>query len=180
MLKNSELARKVVRVLVKKLPKEKEALLSTGNFIEFLAELYRKSRDARNFFVSPFVPKDKKLEFLRFLMEKFGAPSSVTEVLDYLLDINGFSLLPEMKRLYEHEVERIMRLSRGELYLAEELGDEEVNRIREAIQKALGRELDIEVEYDSSLIGGFVFKTPSFVVDASVRRQLEKLLVHGG
>ncbi|NPA40822.1 MAG: ATP synthase F1 subunit delta [Aquificae bacterium] len=180
MHKNKEIARKVARLIVRKIPKDKNTLMSTGELISFLAKLYIKSRDFRNFFVSPFIPKDRKVSFLQNLIEKFNAPKEVVEVLEYLVDINAFALLPEVKRLYDHEVEKIMRMSKGFLYLAREVDEDEVNRIVDTVQKALGRELDIDVGYDDSLIGGFVLKTSGFVIDASVKRQLERLIIHGG
>jgi len=180
MLKKKEIARKIVRLLVRKLPKEKNSLMATGEFLGFLAGLYRKSRDARNYLVSPFVPKEKKVEFLKDLMGKFQVPEEALEVFSYVIDINAFSLLSEMKRLYDHEVEKLMKMSKGFLYLAREIDKEEVERIVNAIQKALGRELEVEIAYDERLIGGFLFKTSGFVIDTSVKRQLQRLLIHGG
>ncbi len=180
MLKRKEIARKAVRLLVRKLPKDRETLIATGEFVGFLANLYRKSREARNYFVSPFVPKEKKIEFLKGLMEKFKVPGEALEIFEYIVDINAFSLLPEMKRLYDHEVEKLMKMSKGYLYLAKEVDKEEVDRIVDAVQKVLGRELEVQVGYDERLIGGFLFKTSGFVIDTSVKRQLERLLVHGG
>ncbi|RLJ71510.1 F-type H+-transporting ATPase subunit delta [Hydrogenivirga caldilitoris] len=180
MHKSKDIARKAVRLLVRRLPKEKKTLMATGEFISFLAQLYRKSKDARNYFISPFVPKEKKLTLLKEIMNRYEVPSEALEVFDYLLDINALSLLPEMKRLYDHEIEKLMRMSKGFLFLAREIEQKEIDNIVNAIQKTFGRELDIEVGYDSSLIGGFVFKTSGFVVDTSVKRQLEKLLIHGG
>lgn len=180
MLKKKEIARKAVRLLLRKLPKEREVLIATGELLGFLANLYRRSREARNYLVSPFVPKDRKVGFLKDLTNRFNVPEEALEILEYIVDINAFSLLPEMKRIYDHEVERLMRMSKGFLYLAREVDGKEVDRIVEAVQRALGRELEVEVKYDGSLIGGFLFKTSGFVIDTSVRRQLEKLLVHGG
>ncbi len=180
MLKKKEIARKAVRLLIRKLPKDKEILIATGEFIGFLANLYRKSKEARNYFVSPFVPRDKKMAYLQNLMDKFRIPKEIMEIFEYLIDINAFSLLPEMKRLYDHEVERLMKMSKGFLYLAKEIDKEEVDKIVSTIQRILNREIEIEVGYDDKLIGGFVFKTSGFVVDTSVKRQLEKLLIHGG
>lgn len=180
MLKRKDIARKAVRLLVRKLSGNREALVSTGELLGLLSDLYRKNREVRNYFVSPFVPKEHKLSFLKGLMDRFGVPAEALEVFEYIVDINAFSLLAEMKRLYEHELEKLMKMSKGMLYLAKEMDKEEVDKIVSAIQEALGRELEVEVSYDESLIGGFVFKTSGFVVDTSVKRQLEKLLVHGG
>jgi len=81
-------------------------------------------------------------------MERYNVPSEALEVFEYLLEINALSLLPEMKRLYEHEVEKLMKMSKGFLYLAREVSSEDIENITKTIQKALGRELEIEVSYD--------------------------------
>lgn len=180
MLKGKETVRRVVRLLLRKLPKGREALMSVGEFIGFLSEFYRRNREVRNFLISPFVPRERKLELLSRLMERFSVPREALEVFEHMLDTNAFSLLPEMKRLYDHEVEKLMRISKGFLYLPKEMDGEEVGRIVSGIQKALGRELQVEVAYDEKLIGGFLFRTSGFVIDASVKRQLERLLVRGG
>jgi len=180
MLRRKEIARKAVRLLVRRVPRKKEKLIATGEFLGFLAQLYRRSRTFRNYLVSPFIPREKKITYLRELMGRFGVPGETLEIFEYLIDINALSLLPEMKRLYDHEVEKLMRMSKGFLYLARETDRKDVDRIIETIEKALGRELEVEIAYDDHLIGGFIFKTSGFVVDTSVKRQLEKLLIHGG
>ncbi len=181
MLKKKEIARKVVRLLIRRIPKDKKTLISTGEFLEFLAQLYRKNKTVRNFFVSPFVPKTKKLEALEKIMERFSVPyEEIKEVFEYLIDINAFSLFGEIKRLYDHEVERIMKMSKGFLYLAAEIEKTEEEKIVRTLQKTLGKEIEITTEYDPSLIGGFVFKTSGFVLDTSVKRQLDRLLLRGG
>ncbi len=180
MKRNKDLARKLARALAKKSPKDKESLLAVGEFLSILAVLYRKSTEAKHLFVNPFVPKEKKLEVLRELAKRMGVPDEVLEVFGYILEINAFPMISEIKRLYDHEVERIMRVSKGELLLASEVDDEVVEKIASSIKEILKRDIDIEVSYDPSLIGGFVFKTSGFVIDASVKRQLGKLLTVGG
>ncbi len=180
MQRNKELARKVARLVVRKVSKDKTALVSTGELISLLSQLYAKSKDFRNFLISPFISKELKLSFLRTLSQKVNTPQSVMDIIEYLIDINGFALLPEIKRLYEHEVEKIMKMSKGQLYLPSQLDKEDIERIVSTVQKILNRELEIDVNYDEKLIGGFILKTAGFVIDASVKRQLERLLVRGG
>ncbi len=180
MVRNKELARKAVRLLLRKLPKDKESLIGTGDFISLMAELYKRSKDMRNFFVAPEVPHEKKLSLLKAFMDKFGVPSEAVDVFDYLVSINALSLLSEMKRLYDHEVEKIMKMSKGYLYLASPMEEGEIKKIVDSVEKFLNRELEVEVLEDKSLIGGFLFKTSGFVVDVSVKRQLEALSLAGG
>lgn len=180
MLKKKELARKVVRLLVKKLPKEKETILKTGEFLNTLTILYKQDKLTRNFFLSPQVGREAKVKALEELAKNYELPKEVLEVLTYLIDVNAISLVPEIKRLYDIELEKLMKMLKGELILPTALDKEVVERIKEAVKKVLNRDVEVEVSEDPSLIGGFVFKTQAFVLDASVKTQLEKLARVGG
>jgi len=180
MLKKKELARKVVRLLVKKLPKEKETILKTGEFLNTLTILYKQDKLTRNFFLSPQVGREAKVKALEELAKNYELPKEVLEVLVYLIDINAISLVPEIKRLYDIEFEKLMKMLKGELIIPTALDKEVVERIKETIKKVLNRDVEVEVSEDPSLIGGFVFKTQAFVLDASVKTQLEKLARIGG
>jgi len=53
--------------------------------------------------------------------------------------------------------------------------DDQMEEIRRAIAKYLGREPVIEHQIDSSIIGGFVAQAGSVLIDGSVRAQLETI-----
>ena len=180
MLKRKELAKKAVRLIVKKIPKEKDTILNVNAFLGALAHAYRKDKTLRNFFLSPQIDKDKKIKALEALSKKYKTPQEVLEVLEYLIDINAMALIPEIKRLYEIELEKLMRMLRGELILPKKLDKRTLERIRKSINKLLNREIEIEIKEDPSIIGGFVFKTQAYVLDISVKTQLEKLARIGG
>ncbi len=179
MTDRKELARKAVRLLLRKVPKKKSSLIATGEFIALLAELYRRSKEVRNFLVSPFVERKAKLDFLNALAKKLKVPRDAMEIFEYLLDINGFAFLSDVRRVYDHEVEKLMRTTKGTLYLATDLG-RDAKRIVSAIERVVGLELEVDVKVDESLIGGFLFSTHGMVIDASVKRQLERLTLSGG
>ncbi len=179
MHKKKDLARKLVRLILRRIPHKKEELIATGDLIGFLALLYRRIKEVRNFFLSPFIPIETKEKFIKELIRRFEAPEETSEVFRYMIETNSVPLLPEMKKVYDHEVERLMRTSKGHLYLADHLSEEDITRIKEVIQKLLGRDLSLEVSYDPSLIGGFIFKTSGFVVDVSVKRYLSRLITGG-
>jgi len=180
MLKRKELARKVVRLIAKKVPKKKEEILKVDDFLGALSFAYRKDRLIRNFFLSPQVKKEEKEKLLFEMGKRFGVAEEVLEVLKYLIDVNAFSLVPEIKRLYEIEMEKLMNMLKGELRVARRLDKRTLEKIRRTINKLLKRDIELEVKEDPSLIGGFLFKTHAFVLDTSVKSQLERLARLGG
>lgn len=58
---------------------------------------------------------------------------------------------------------------------AHPMSDEEQAGLRERLHKRFGRDIDLEVEVDASLIGGAVIRAQDQVIDGSVRGQLERL-----
>jgi len=180
MLKRRELARKAVRLIVKKVPKEKESILKVDEFLGALSTAYRKDKLLRNFFLSPQIDRNAKVKALESLAKKYGVPKEVLEVLEYLIDINAMALIPEIKRLYELELEKLMGMLKGELILARKPSKKLLEKITKTINNLLNRQIEIEVKEDPSLIGGFIFKTQAFVLDISVKTQLEKLARVGG
>ncbi|MDQ7082618.1 MAG: F0F1 ATP synthase subunit delta, partial [Aquificota bacterium] len=167
MVRDKETARRLAKVLLRRVPRDKLAQPQVSS-LGFLAYIYRKSREFRNFFLSPFVPRESKEKVLSVILEKFSVPKEALEVFQHMVDTHSLSLLPDMKKAYDHEVERIMRMSKGHLYLADDVGEDVVVRIKETLRKVLGRDVEIDVVRDPDLIGGFLFKTSGFVLDTSV------------
>ncbi|MEJ5338540.1 MAG: FoF1 ATP synthase subunit delta [Aquificaceae bacterium] len=176
MTARPEIVRKIAKLLLEKSPKERQELLKLSQLLELLYRLYRSEKDFRGFVLNPTIPKEKKLEFLRSLRERLGIDQRVDEVLDYLLEVNAVPILGEVRRVYDYEVEKLLRLSKALLVLARRVNEQELERIKEVIREFTGRDYEFEVVEDPELIGGFLLKTSSFVLDASVKRGLEGIL----
>ncbi|MCK5824000.1 MAG: ATP synthase F1 subunit delta [Ichthyobacteriaceae bacterium] len=58
---------------------------------------------------------------------------------------------------------------------AKELTDDQFNRIKMQVAKITGKIIDMEIEIDSKLIGGFILKVGDYKYDASVKRSMERL-----
>ena len=48
-------------------------------------------------------------------------------------------------------------------------------RVKQALKKRLGREVELTLEVDPSLIGGAIVRAEDMVIDGSVRTRLEQL-----
>lgn len=171
-----EIIRKVAKLLLEKTQKERQELIKVSQLLELLYRLYKSERDFRGFVLNPTIPKEKKLAFLKGLRERFGIGQGLDEVLEYILDINAIPSLGEVKRVYDYEVEKLLRLSKALLVLARKVSEQEIERIKQVVKNYTGRDYEFEVVEDPELIGGFLLKTSSFVLDASVRRGLEGIL----
>ncbi len=170
-----ENARRVARLLVNKLPKDRESLTKMLDFLTFLSDLYKREREVKDFMLNPLVDTQRKIDYIKSLAERFGPPEESHPALRHLVELGLMPSIGEIRRMFEHEMEKILRLSKGFLIVARPIDKETVERIRQRVSQALGRDISLEVQEDPSIIGGFVVRTPGFVLDASVKRALERL-----
>ena len=181
MKRNIELARKITRLIIGKLPKKKDVFINVHSFFNLVSTLYKKNREFRNFMINPSIPDKKKVALIEGLMKKSKQPQDIKEIFEYIISINAFSVIPDVSRMLEHETEKIMKLSHGKLIIGHKVDKKTISRLSKIVEEKIGRKIELEVEENPDIIGGFIFKTHGFVIDASVKRQLEKLItVKGG
>jgi F-type H+-transporting ATPase subunit delta len=84
-------------------------------------------------------------------------------------------LLPEIHAQYES----LRREAEARVHVlvtsAHPVDDAQAARLGERLKARFGREIDLEVEVDSSLIGGAVIRAGDQVIDGSVRGRIERL-----
>jgi F-type H+-transporting ATPase subunit delta len=96
--------------------------------------------------------------FLLLLIEK-GRPTQLEEI------------VREFEALVAAEEKRLA----VDLTTAYELSDDDAKQILAQIEKQSGRQVEATRSVDPNLIGGFVLRAGSMLVDASVRGRLERL-----
>jgi F-type H+-transporting ATPase subunit delta len=63
-------------------------------------------------------------------------------------------------------------IARASVISATDLSSDAVEKIRDSLSKMTGKEVKLEVEKDTSLIGGIVTKIGDLVLDGSIKTQL--------
>lgn len=81
------------------------------------------------------------------------------------------ALLADALRRVAEEADRRI----AEVRAAVELDDDERRRLSDALGRMTGRQVELRVQVDSSILGGFVATVGDTVVDGSTRRRLEQL-----
>jgi len=123
---------------------------------------------------NPRVGRDRLAELFREIGgAQFDEP--FVNFLRTLGHYDRFELLPEIAAQFEflrREAERRVHVHVTSAYPLEQ---DERDGLVERLKKRFGREIDLEVEVDNSLIGGVVIRTGDEVIDGSVRGRLEQL-----
>jgi F-type H+-transporting ATPase subunit delta len=95
--------------------------------------------------------------------------------LSILAENKRLTLLPEITDLYQRLREEADKLLRVRVVSAFELEEDQATRLKEALARRFEREILLDSEVDSSLIGGAVVYAGGQVIDGSLRDRLTKL-----
>ncbi|MEO8209576.1 MAG: ATP synthase F1 subunit delta [bacterium] len=136
--------------------------------------LINSNKDLELFFVSPIVSKAKKLEVVK---EIFGG--SMSE-----LTMTFMNLLVSRRResLTKGIFEDFINLRKEKEGIVDvfvktsvALNDEEKSNMKKKIDAYTKLKSELNFEIDKNIIGGFVAKINDTILDASIKRQLERL-----
>lgn len=123
---------------------------------------------------SPRLTKTQILDVFR----EVGGESFDERFVNFLKTLSQYrrlALLPDVFAQFEslrREAEERMHVL---VTSAHAMSEEETRHLSERLRQRFGREIDMEVEVDASLIGGAVIRARDKVIDGSVRGQLERL-----
>ena len=92
-----------------------------------------------------------------------------------LADNKRLSLVPDIAVLYRALREEADRLLRCRVVSAFALDEDQATRLKNALAKRFDREILLETEVDSSVIGGAVVYAGGQVIDGSLKDRLTKL-----
>ena len=124
---------------------------------------------------SPLIPADQKAAALSAVAKALGAPDLAQRFVSVLAENRrGGDLARTIT-----EFRALCAAERGALRatatVAAELTDAETKLLAGALRESLGRDVEIEVDIDPSILSGLRLKVGSTLVDASLRSKLDAL-----
>jgi F-type H+-transporting ATPase subunit delta len=110
-----------------------------------------------------------------FLQEGESADSPFNHFVQLLADNGRLPVLPEIGALFEElklESERVLKVR---VRSAAPIEDAEVAKLKEALKRRFGRDIEVSQSVDASLIGGAIIDAGEVVIDGSVSGRLSRL-----
>lgn len=152
-----------------------------GRIAEILGELHQLSdllaehTDLRNALFRPLYPVAERRAVLRSVAERLGSSHTVKNFFTFLVDqrrlVDYDGILAEFERLADDAAGR----AKADVLTASPLDESQQDRLRRALSARTGRDVELDVTVDPSLIGGVIATTGALVFDGSLRTQLTQL-----
>ncbi len=143
------------------------------NMLSFIAAVAHDPT-MRSLLDSPTLSQKQSAElFISVCAEKLNDKGQ--NFIKLLSENDRISLLPEIAALYEHYRAQAEGTIDAEVISADEVSDEQLNKIAASLKQRLGKEVRLTSSVDETLIGGAVIRAGDLVIDGSVRGRINKL-----
>ena len=160
-------ARSYARALIESAPRIEDvsALLDQAGAV---ARAIGSDPRMKEFFGAPGVPREAKQKALDSLAMRAGLDDFGRRFLAVVLANRRLLHLHEILEAAHAELDRVLGVAQAQVRVAAPIGPEDEGRIATALQRSVARQIRIRVAVDESILGGFVARIGSRVIDASV------------
>lgn len=173
-MRSSAAARRYARALFE-LAREASQVDAVRQELDAMAELLASHPEVHDALFRPLHPAEQRRAAFAALGARLGASSMLQHFYFFLVDqrrlLDFDAIHTEFQRLADEATGR----TRAEVVSAAPLAQEQQRRLRDGLARRTGREIELALEVDPSLIGGVVAKVGDVVFDGSLRTQLSQL-----
>lgn len=142
---------------------------------EILAEVFASERGLMEVFSTPALPQKEKKELLKKIFDG-RVRRELLNLLYILLDKNRIRFFPQVVKEYIKTIEREKGILWGEAVSAEPLKQAQLHKLETETAKLLRvKNVKLRNKIDASLIGGVKIYADGKIIDASLRRKLDRM-----
>ena len=138
------------------------------------SQVFQDNEQLREKLTDQSLPVEKRQAIVEDLLGQKASPLTVN-LISFLV---GSGRARDLPTIVDRLVERAAAERRrevAEVRAAVPLDDEQRRRLTEALEQATGKQVELKVIVDPSVLGGVVARVGDTVIDGTVRRRLEQL-----
>jgi F-type H+-transporting ATPase subunit delta len=136
-----------------------------GSIVKMMAS----ERRVMYFLLHPLVPHGRKEEFLNQIAES----KIVKQLMKILIETKNLGLTGEVHSQFSALVRDELGVIKARMKTAGKLGKEDEDKIRKALERFTGKQVDLEVSTDPGLLAGVWMRIGDRVIDNTLKTELK-------
>ena len=157
------------------LARENNAIDAVKADLDRFDAMVAASADLTRLVRSPAFSAEEQLQALTSILEKAGIGGLAAQFLKMVTANRRLFAVRDMIRGYRELVADFKGEATAEVTVAEELKGDHLDALRSALKAVSGKNVDLNIKVDPSIIGGLVVKLGSRMVDSSLRTKLNAI-----
>ena len=170
-MKNLAIARRYAKALIL-IGKEDGQTETYRQELDGVASLMAKETQLADTIANPLYKAAERKRVLEQVIAKLSLSKVMTAFVMLLFEKGRLTFIGNISEFYNVLADEIKGVARASLVSASELTNETIDKIRASLSKRTGKEIVLDVQYDSGLIGGIVTRIGDLVLDGSIKTQL--------
>ncbi len=171
---NSIVAKRYAKALLE-LGRDDGNIEKYGQELIDMVGLLDESPELEQVLSNPGFELEDRKAVLTNILEKVSPSPMVANFYKLLMDRKRIGELRGIQAVYSKLLDEARGITRAEVTSASALKEEEIQKLKDSLKAVAGREVQIEVNEDPSLIGGLKARIGDLVLDGSVKTQLDSL-----
>jgi F-type H+-transporting ATPase subunit delta len=155
--------------------REGNAIEAVGRDLEAFVGVFGAEASLQGVLLRPWIKPAERQAVAREVAQRAGLGKLVQDFVALVAARGRADHLPEMATAYRALVDEALGRATGEVRTAVPMTEDEKRRLSARLGRALGKDVVLEEVVDRSLLGGFVARVGSFVLDGSLDGQLRRL-----
>ena len=154
---------------------EEKKLEQYYNELHQFSSMMAENKDLGGFLANPIFEQDVKKQVLEKIIGKMTLSPMTVNFLKLLVDKNRIDVLPDIDTCYRLMMDEALQKTRVTVKTAFPLSADMQQYIMSNLKKLTGREAEVTVEDDKSLLGGIVIGVGDTLYDGSIKNQLNNM-----
>lgn len=134
----------------------------------------RLSADLQELYANPGIENDVKFKVTHAIASRLGLADLTGKVLEVLIRNHRINQLDAVVEALAQMVNDLLNVAVADVRSAHKLSEQELAQLRKTLEQKAGRRVEVRLQTDPTLIGGFVARIGSEVYDASVAGKIHK------
>lgn len=143
--------------------------------LQGFVDLFDQEEQLEPMLSNPLYNLEDRRKVLNSVLDAVEISNVMRSFLTLLFNKGRIAYLRQIATYYHKLADELKGIVRADLISATELDSEKFDAIRQALSKMTGKEVVLEASQDESIIGGVITKIGDFVLDGSVKTQLENM-----
>lgn len=143
--------------------------------VSALDEAIKGSADLRDVMTSPVISRDQQSAAITAVATKMGLGETLVNTLKLMASKRRLFVAPQMVQALKDMMAEDKGEVTAEVRAAKALTKTQSDKLAKALKASTGKDVNLDVTVDDSLIGGLVVKVGSQMIDTSIRAKLNAL-----
>jgi F-type H+-transporting ATPase subunit delta len=137
--------------------------------------LVKSSEELRNILWSTTFELKERKSITADISAKRGYDGLTANFLNLIIELDKFKSLIKSEQTFMGKLFKASGRIKAQVTTASEAAEEEISRIKNALAKAVGQDVEVTTKVDPEILGGVIAKVEDKVYDGSIKTQLERI-----